>query len=460
MAIILKGGTIVSASGRRQLDLRMADELIQEIGTDIQPGLEDQVVDVTGHYLLPGFIDAHTHFELNNGVTNTADDFTTSSRSAIVGGTTTIIDFATPELGGSLKDCLSEWNRMADGKSSCDYSYHMSLIEWHSESENEIAGMIESGITSFKMYMAYDNLRTSDGDIFEAMLSIRKHHGMLGIHCENGDMVNELIKKLVGEGHLSPHNHPLSRPDSVEAEAVERYLMMAELADLPVNIVHLSARRSLEAVKRARKRGQKVFVETCPHYLVLDDGLYDSPGFEGAKYVCSPPLRKKSDQDYLWQNIIEGQVDTISTDHCSFNFHEQKELGLKDFSKIPNGLPGVETRPILIYTYGVETGRISLEKMVELLSEKISRQYGMFPQKGILQVGSHADVVVWQPQGEGVISAKTQEQAVDYTPFEGLKTIGSPHQVYLRGQLVAEEGQVVHSKKGHFIRRGPSDWTC
>ncbi|WP_314061140.1 dihydropyrimidinase [uncultured Vagococcus sp.] len=460
MAIILKGGTIVSASGRRQLDLRMADELIQEIGFELRPECDDQVVDVRGHYILPGFIDAHTHFELNNGVTGTADNFTTSSRGAIVGGTTSIIDFATPEPGGTLKDCLAEWNRLAQDKTSCDYSYHMTLIEWNTEVEAEMDSMIEEGITSFKMYMAYDNLRASDADIFEAMLAIRKRRGMLGIHCENGDMVNELIKKTRAEGHLSPHYHPLSRPPAVEAEAVERYLMMAEQADLPVNIVHLSAQRSLEAVIRARGRGQKVFVETCPHYLVLDDSLYDSPGFEGAKYVCSPPLRKKSDQEYLWQNIITDQVDTISTDHCSFNFKGQKELGMTDFSQIPNGLPGVETRPTLIYSYGVATGRISLEKMVDLLSEKIARQYGMFPQKGILQVGSHADVVVWNPQGEGVISVKTLEQAVDYTPFEGFQTVGKPHQVYLRGQLVAEDGQVIQSKKGRFISRGSSDWTC
>ncbi|MBP1041986.1 dihydropyrimidinase [Vagococcus sp. BWB3-3] len=460
MAILLKGGTIVSASGRRQLDLRMEAEIIQEIGSDLAANPGDQVIDVQGQFLLPGFIDAHTHFELNNGVTDTADNFTTSSRGAIVGGTTSIIDFATPERGGTLRDCLAEWHQMAERKTSCDYSYHMSLIEWNQQIASEVPLMIEEGISSFKMYMAYDNLRTSDGAIFEAMLAIRKEHGMLGIHCENGDMVNELIKKLVGEGHVSTHYHPLSRPDSVEAEAVERYLMMADLAGLPVNIVHLSTQRSLESVKRARDRGQKVFVETCPHYLVLDDQLYDGPGFEGGKYVCSPPLRSKADQAYLWDNVISGEIDTISTDHCSFNFKGQKELGLLDFSKIPNGLPGVETRPILMYSYGVATGRITLEKMVALLSEKIARQFGMFPQKGILQVGSQADIVVWNPQGKGVISAKTQEQAVDYTPFEGMETVGSPRQVYLRGQLVAENGKVILGNQGRFIHRGTSDWTC
>ncbi|EOH92178.1 dihydropyrimidinase [Enterococcus haemoperoxidus ATCC BAA-382] len=454
MSILFKGGTVVSAKDRRQVDVRIDGEKIIEMGTNLKTK-DSNIVDVSGCFLLPGFIDAHTHLELNNGKGSmgTADNFYTGSKAAVAKGTTTVIDMATPSKGSSLKDCLKVWDQLARGNSSCDYTYHMSIIEWNPSIKAEINEMIDAGITSFKMYMAYDNLRTTDGEIFEAMSEIRKFQGMLGIHCENGDMVNKMIAKFVAEGKRSPHYHPLTRPDSVEAEAVERYLMIADLVGLSVNIVHLSSKRSLEAVQRARARNQKVYVETCPQYLVLDDHLYDGPEFEGAKYVCSPPLRKISDQKALWDGVINGQVNTISTDHCSFNFEGQKTIGKDDFSKIPNGMPGVETRPELIYTYGVTTGKISLERMIGLLSEDIAKQFSMYPQKGIIQVGSDADIVVWDPNTTGIISATTQLQNVDYTPYDGMQTTGSAKSVYLRGQKIAEEGQVVLEKQGKFIFR-------
>ncbi|WP_207695561.1 dihydropyrimidinase [Enterococcus sp. DIV0212c] len=454
MSILLKGGVVVSVHGRRQVDVRIDGEKIVEVGTNLK-AKDSREEDVSGCFLLPGFIDAHTHLELNNGKGSmgTADNFYTGSKAAVAKGTTAVIDMATPSKGSSLKECLATWNHLASGNSSCDYTYHMSIIEWNPSIKKEIGEMLEAGITSFKMYMAYDNLRTTDAEIFEAMREIQKYQGMLGIHCENGDMVNEMIAKFVAEGKLSPHYHPLTRPDSVEAEAVERYLMIADLAGLPVNIVHLSTKRSLEAVKRARAHNQKVYVETCPQYLVLDDHLYDGPDFEGAKYVCSPPLRSISDQNALWEGVINGQVNTISTDHCSFDFDGQKTIGKDDFSKIPNGMPGVETRPELIYTYGVTTGKISLERMVGLLSEDIAKQFALYPQKGVIQVGSDADIVVWDPQTAGVISATTQLQNVDYTPYDGMQTKGSARSVYLRGQKVAEHGQVIVEKQGKFIFR-------
>ncbi|ALS01133.1 phenylhydantoinase [Enterococcus silesiacus] len=454
MSILLKGGTVVSAKARRQVDVRIDGEKIVEMGTNLTAA-GSTVEDVSGYFLLPGFIDAHTHLELNNGKGSmgTADNFYTGSKAAVAKGTTTVIDMATPSKGSSLQDCLKAWDHLAQGNSSCDYTYHMSIIEWNPSIKAEIKEMIDVGITSFKMYMAYDNLRTKDAEIFEAMREIRKYQAMLGVHCENGDMVNEMIAQFVAEGKLSPHYHPLTRPDSVEAEAVERYLMIADLAGLPVNIVHLSTKRSLEAVKRARACNQKVYVETCPQYLVLDDHLYDGPGFEGAKYVCSPPLRRICDQDALWDGVINGQVNTISTDHCSFNFNEQKTIGKNDFSKIPNGMPGVETRPELIYTYGVTTGKISLERMIGLLSEDIAKQFALYPQKGIIQVDSDADIVIWDPNTAGVISATTQLQNVDYTPYDGMQTKGHARSVYLRGQKVVEHGQVIAERQGKFIFR-------
>lgn len=454
MAILLKGGIVVSAEGRRQYDVRIEGEKIVEVGTNLEIN-GATVEDVSGCFLLPGFIDAHTHLELNNGpgTQGSADNFYTGSKAAVAKGTTVVIDMATPNRGDSLQDCLKVWNNFAQGNSSCDYTYHMSIIEWNEKIIAEIGEMIKAGITSFKMYMAYDNLRVSDGNLFEAMLELKKYGAMLGVHCENGEMVNEKIAQLLRQGKTTPHYHPLSRPDSIEAEAIERYLMIADHAELPVNIVHLSTKRSLEAVERARKRGQKVYVETCPQYLTLEDSLYDQPDFAGAKYVCSPPLRKKVDQDYLWQGVTDGEINTISTDHCSFNFEGQKTLGREDFSKIPNGMPGVETRPELIYTYGVEAGKISLEQMVGLLSENIARQFHLFPQKGIIQKGSDADLVVWDPAQKGVISAATQLQNVDYTPFDGMITKGGAKTVYLRGEKVAENGEVIAERKGQFVFR-------
>lgn len=454
MSILLQGGILVTAHGRRQGDIRIAGDKIVEIGTNL-PVADSQVEDVRGRYLLPGFIDAHTHLELNNGPGSQAcaDNFYTGSKAAVAKGTTTVIDMATPTKGQSLADCLQVWDNFAQGNSSCDYTYHMSIIEWNDGIRKEISDMIAKGITSFKMYMAYDNLRVTDGELFEAMLAIKNVHGMLGVHCENGDLVNENIRRLLAEGKTSTHYHPLSRPAAIEAEAIERYLMIADQADLAVNIVHLSTERSLEAVNRARLRGQKLYVETCPQYLVLDDSVYDQPNFLGAKFVCSPPIRKVSDQTALWQGVMEGSIDTISTDHCSFNFEGQKTLGREDFSKIPNGMPGVETRPEVIYTAGVTTGKISLEKMVALLSENIARQFHLFPQKGILQEGSDADIVVWDPEVTGVISAATQLQNVDYTPYDGFVTKGGAQAVYLRGQKVAENGQVTKERQGSFVYR-------
>ncbi len=459
MSIVIKGATVVSTHGQRQLDVRIVDEKVTELGVNLAT-TADTVVDATGCYLFPGFIDAHTHMELNNGpgTASTADNFTTGSLAAVAKGTTSVLDMATPDRGHSLQDCLTTWNSLAAGKSSCDYSYHMSIIEWNQQLAAEVPKMAAQGITSFKMYMAYDNLRTSDAEIYAAMCEIKKVHGMLGIHCENGDLVNTLQTEYLAKGLTAPKYHPMTRPNMVEAEAINRYLTIAALVGLPVNIVHLSTRESLAVVRAARARGQQVYVETCPQYLLLDDHYYDLPDFEGAKYICSPPLRSTADEAALWQALEQGEINTISTDHCDFNFHDQKFIGKDDFTKIPGGMPGVETRPELIYTAGVATGKISLEQFVGLLSENIARQFGMYPQKGVIQIGSDADLVIWDPQQQGVISAATQLQNVDYTAYEGFKTQGAARAVYLRGQQVAANGKVLAGQQGKFVFRHGSDY--
>lgn len=458
MALLIQNGTVVSTKGKRQLDVRVEGEKITEMGVGLAAN-GAEVVDAKGCYLFPGFIDTHTHMELNNGAgtLNSCDDFKTGSIAAVAKGTTTVMDMATPQRGDTLQQCLDMWDGFAEGKTSCDYTYHMSVIEWADDMDQQIQEMAKKGITSFKMYLAY-GLRVSDAVIYKAMKAIKSVHGMLGIHCENGDLADQLQADAVKAGHLSPKYHPLTRPNIVESEAVNRYLTIADIVGLPVNIVHLSTKESLEVVRAARKRGQKVFVESCPQYFFLDDALYALPNFEGAKYVCSPPLRKQADIKALWQGLENGEINTMGTDHCPFNFKTEKVLGKDDFTKIPGGMPGVEDRPQLMYTAGVAAGRITPETFAGIMSENAAHQFGMFPQKGIIQVGSDADIVIWDPNKTGVISAKTQLQNVDYNAYEGFETKGYAKQVYLRGQEVASEGKLVKGQQGHFLARGASDY--
>lgn len=453
MSIIIKGGTIVTPEKSYISDIKIEDEIITEIGENLEDP-KAQIIDATGHLLFPGFIDSHTHFDLDTGYTRTADNFKTGTAAAIVGGTTTILDFATQNKGETLSEALNNWHKLAENVSSCDYGFHMAITEWNEDIKNELAIMKEQGITSYKAYMAYDSLRLNDGDIYDILKSLKKYKGILGVHCENGDLVNTMIKDQLNSGNTSPAAHPLSRPNRVEAEAVSRYIDIANLADAPINIVHLSTKEGLEEALKGRERGQKVFIETCPQYLLLDDTLYLSEDFESAKYVLSPPLRKTDDLESLWQGLAQGHIDTMGTDHCSFNFKGQKDHGIKDFSKIPNGIPGVEHRPILMYTYGVGKGRITKEQMCALLSENVAKLFGMYPRKGALQVGSDADIVIWDAMAQGTISKDNQKQNVDYTPFEGFKTIGRVKQVFLRGKHVVEEGNIIKENFGKYIKRG------
>lgn len=453
MKYLFKNGTVVSGIKSEKLDVLTEGEKILQVGAGLADH-EAKIIDVSGKLLFPGFIDGHTHFDLEVAGTVTADDFETGTRAAIAGGTTLVIDFASQDKGGhTLKEGLEKWHRKADGKCSCDYSFHMSIVEWNEETEREIPDMIEEGITSFKLYMTYPAMIVNDGDLYKIMKKLNEYGCFAGVHCENAGVIDALIGEAKAEGRLGPENHPLVRPDTMEAEAVHRLLVIAEKANAPVMVVHLTNQKAYEEIMNARAKGQTVYAETCPHYLLLEDSVYSRPDFEGAKFVCAPPIRKKADQDCLWKALAEGHIQTVATDQCSFTW-EQKSLGKEDFTKIPGGLPGVQTRGTLLYTYGVREGRITQEQMCSLLSENPAKLYGVYPRKGVIAAGSDADIVVFDPEKESVISAETHLYNTDNNPFEGFALHGGIDKVFLRGKLAVEDGKVVSEKLGTYIYRG------
>ncbi len=451
MAKVIKNGALVMPGAIVKADLRIEYGKIAAIEQGLRE--EGDVIDASGCLVFPGFIDAHTHLDMDAGPTLTADNFTTGTRAALRGGTTTVVDFATQERGGSLAEALRAWHAKADGKAYCDYAFHMAVTGWDENVAREVVAMPEAGVTSFKVYMAYDNLRMGDGEIYDLFKRAKDAGAIVACHCENGDLVNHLVAERRAAGQLAPRYHPLSRPDYVEAEAVCRFLAIARAAGAPAYVVHLSTRAGLEEALRARARGQKVVLETCPQYLLLDDGRYAAAGFEGAKYVCSPPLRKGYDQTALWEAALNGSIDLVATDHCSFNFAGQKELGREDFSRIPNGLPGVEHRATLLYTYGVVARKMAPGRMAEILSENPAKVLGMYPQKGALAVGSDADIVIWEDASDAICAAD-MEQNVDYTPYEGMKIAGRARDVLLRGELAVVGGRLCGEAKGRYVYRG------
>lgn len=451
--IIIQNGQLVSPKGLTRADLAMEDGRIVAIEPHIQPTAEDTVHNAEGCYVFPGFVDGHTHLDMDNGVTVTADDFASGTRAAVCGGTTTLVDFATQDKGDTLMHALENWHAKADGKSSCNYAFHMAITDWNEAVKAEIPKMFEAGVTSFKAYMAYDALKVDDAQLLDILQTLKPYNGILGVHCENGLLVNELQAQQKAQRHFSPAAHPASRPAEVEAEAVNRLCYLGELADAPVHVVHLSSELGLQEVRNARSRGVKVYAETCPQYLTLDDANYKAPGFEGAKYVMSPPLRAKTDVQALRKAVIGGEIDTISTDHCSYNFKGQKDLGIDDFTKIPNGAPGIEHRPMVVYTSMVNTGELQVTEFCRMLAEGPAKLFGMYPQKGVLAVGSDADVTIWDPKAKTVITAARQQQNVDYTPYEGFAVTGMPKAVFVGGKLAAEYGQPTGVIAGTYVKR-------
>ena len=456
MKTLLRGGFVVSGKSSKRADVLIDGEKIEAVGHVMARAPWDaEVVDVSGCYLFPGFIDAHTHFDLHVAGTVTADDFDSGTRAAIRGGTTTVIDFACPEKGETLAYGLKSWHEKSDGKCWCDYGYHMTIDDWNADIERELDDMFAAGITSFKMYLTYPAMLLPDRALYEALSALRKRGGVCGFHCENAGVIDAKIAELKASGMADKvFAHPLARPDFLEAEAVGRVLRIAQAADAPVILVHTTNRESLSEIAAARKRGQTVYVETCPQYLLLDDSVYYSSDWaEAAQYVCAPPIRKKEDQEALWRALRRGEVQTISTDHCSFT-REQKDAGREDFTKIPGGLPGVETRGELIYSGGVAKRRMSLAGMCRALCENPAKLYGLYPRKGVLAAGSDADIVVYDPNAGHTLRGAELASKAGYTPFEGFQTSGSVRSVYLRGSLAVERGALVGGQNGQYLARG------
>ena len=455
MKYLFKNGTVVSGRGTRRADVLVENEKILQVGRNLSDPLA-RAIDVTGKLLMPGFIDAHTHFDLDVCNTTTADDFDSGTKSAIRGGTTTIVDFACPNKGESLHHGLDLWHRKADGKCWCDYGFHMTIDDWNAEIEKEIDDMYAAGISSFKMYMTYPAMMIGDEAMYKALKKLKEKGGICGVHCENSGVINALIEEKKAAGEMGVSSHPETRPDFLEAEAVSRLLRIAQAVDIPVVIVHLTNAATLAEVTAARRRGQKVYVETCPQYLVLDDSVYYNEDFSrAARYVCAPPLRKPEDCRALWASLRKGDIQTISTDHCAFTL-AQKDAGRGDFTKIPGGLPGVEARGELVYSFGVTTRKISLATMCKVLSENPAKLYGMFPRKGVIAPGADADIVVYDPQADHILRAEDMVSRAGYTPNEGFVTHGSVSQVWLRGKLMVENGHVIGEQEGQYIVRGKS----
>jgi len=454
MKLLIRNGNIVTAVDNYFADVLVEDGKVAVIGNKLEMDA-DRVIDADGKLVIPGGIDPHTHMELPFGGTSASDDFRTGTIAAAHGGTTTIIDFAVQYHGESLIQAVDNWHKKAEGKTAIDYGFHLITTDLPDERVPEMRQLINEGVMSFKLFMAYPGVfLVDDATIFRAMRNASNWGGLICMHAENGIVINEIIKYALAEGKTAPKFHALTRPTKAEAEGVHRAIAIAEMADAAVYIVHLSCADALEEVREARDKGLAAYAETCPQYLFLDYSLYEREGFEGAKWVMTPPLREKWNQDKLWQGLRGNDLQVVSTDHCPFCFKEQKELGRDDFTKIPNGGPGVEHRMSLIYNGGVAGGRIDVNRFVELTSTSAAKLFGLFPRKGTIAVGSDADIVIFDPNEEMTISAATHHMNVDYSAYEGMKVKGVTKTVLSRGRVVIEDGQYIGKPgDGQFLKR-------
>jgi dihydropyrimidinase len=458
MGTLIKSGKVVRAAGTTTADVLIEGEKIAMVA----PGIDaagHTVVDAAGMLILPGGIDVHTHLDMPFGGTVSADDYEWGTRAAAIGGTTTVIDFALQSMGKPMSEAFKTWRAKSEGKACIDYALHMAVTDLGLNDAwlDDVDAMVAEGITSFKIFMAYPNvLMVNDATIFKLMQRTAKLGALVCVHAENGTVIDVVVQQTLAAGNTGPLYHALSRPVETEAEAVHRVVMIAELAGASVYIVHVSCEESMEEVRAGRKRGLPVMGETCTQYLVLslEDDM-GKPGFEDAKYVFTPPLRKKKNQAPLWKAVKEDVLQVVSTDHCPFRFADQKTLGLNDFTKIPNGGPGIENRMQLTYHHGVNEGRMSLERFVEVTAEAPAKIFGMYPRKGVLAAGSDADILIWDPQAKYTITAATQNMHTDYSIFEGFEVKGNARQVYSRGECVVDGGKFIgRVGRGQYLRRG------
>jgi dihydropyrimidinase len=455
MTTILAGGTVVTAESSFRADIALEGEKIAAVGIDL-PRDGAEVVDVSGARVMPGFIDGHTHLDMPFGGTVTADDWDTGSAAAIAGGTTMNVDFSLQDVEGTLAGAVETWHGKASGKTRIDYGLHVAITNLTEEVKRELPMLPALGVATVKIFMAYKGtpLYTADEDLFEAMQIARECGLLVLVHAENGDAIAKLQEQALARGDVEPRWHGLTRPEAVEAEATNRAIRLAEIADTPLLVVHVSCAAALEEVRRAHERGRPVYAETCPQYLVFSDADLAKPDFEGAKYVLSPPLRHPVNQPALWHGLQAQDLHIFGSDHCSFNFKGQKELGRDDFTLIPNGAPGIEERPAVLWTHGVREGRISENLMVAVLSTNQAKIHGMAGRKGVLAPGADADIVIWDPDLTITATQANRHGNVDYTPYEGMTFHGGPAKVYRRGELAYADGEVLAAAgSGQFIPR-------
>jgi len=464
MRTLIAGGTVVNATGAQVADVLVEDERVVALAAPgsgpaaaFAEGAER--VDAAGRLVVPGAVDVHTHMEMPFGGTRSADTFETGTRAAAWGGTTTVVDFAIQRKGEALRQGLDAWHAKAEGNCSIDYGFHMIVSDVNDQSCKEMDVLVGEGVSSFKLFMAYPGVfYSTDGDILRAMQQARASGATVMMHAENGIAIDVLVSQALSRGETDPRFHGLTRPDLLEAEATRRAIALAKVAGAPVYIVHLSTTGALQAVAEARSEGQNAFAETCPQYLFLSAADLAREGFEGAKYVCSPPLRAPEHQAHLWRGLRTDDLSVVSTDHCPFCFKEQKELGLGDFSKIPNGIPGVEHRVDLTYQ-GVVAGELGLPRWVEVNATTPARMFGLYPKKGVLAPGSDADIVIYNPAASQTISAATHHMDVDYSAYEGKAITGRVETVFSRGRVVIDGGRYVGQKgHGRFLPRKTNDY--
>jgi dihydropyrimidinase len=452
---IIVNGRVATATDTYTSDVAISDGKISALGQSLPRENATKIIDAAGKYVFPGGIDVHTHLDMPFGGTTSADDFETGTRAAAFGGTTTLIDFAIQYKGQTLRTAFDIWMKKASGKAVCDYAFHCIITDLTDAQLEEMNALTREGVTSFKLFMAYPGVfMLDDASIFKALRATSKNGGLVCMHAENGGAIDVIVQQALAEGKKAPKYHALTRPTTAEAEAVSRAIALAEMAGAPVYIVHLSCYEALEKVREARDRGLPVYAETCPQYLYLSLENMDAPGFEGAKYVFTPPLREKWHQEKLWNGLKRDHLQVVSTDHCPFCFKEQKELGLDDFTKIPNGGPGIEHRMSLIYSGGVTRERFSVNRFVELVSTTPAKLFGLYPRKGTIAVGSDADLVIFDPERKHTISAKTHHMRVDYSMFEGIEVTGMPEVVLSRGRVVIENNKFLgRAGAGEFLKR-------